>query len=75
MYTIPADALDTALSVIADTTAMSEPKEIEYTITFASDSLMKYVLGDVTGDNEVTADDLTALSRHVAKIIMSFDEQ
>ena len=38
-FEIPVAALDTALTVTADTVAMSTPHEIEYTLTFASDSL------------------------------------
>ena len=38
-FEIPVSALDTALTVTADTVAMSTPREIEYTLTFASDSL------------------------------------
>ena len=34
-FEIPVAALDTALSVTADTVAMSTPHEIEYTLTFA----------------------------------------
>lgn len=36
VFEIPVASLDTPLSVIADTTAMSEPHEIEYTLTFDS---------------------------------------
>ena len=38
-FEIPVAALDTALAVTADTVAMSTPHEIEYTLTFAADSL------------------------------------
>ena len=38
-FEIPVSALDTALTVTADTVAMSTPHEIEYTLTFAADSL------------------------------------
>ena len=38
-FEIPVAALDTALTVTADTVAMSTPHEIEYTLTFASASL------------------------------------
>lgn len=34
VFEIPVASLDTPLNVIADTTAMSEPHEIEYTLTF-----------------------------------------
>lgn len=38
-FEIPITAFDEAMTVIADTTAMSMPHEIEYTLTFRSDSL------------------------------------
>ena len=38
-FEIPVSALDTALTVTADTVAMGTPHEIEYTLTFAADSL------------------------------------
>ncbi len=38
-FEIPVAALDTTLTVTADTVAMSTPHEIEYTLTFAADSL------------------------------------
>lgn len=40
-FEIPVAAFDQALAVIADTVAMSEPHEIEYTLTFDSVSLTK----------------------------------
>jgi len=40
-FEIPVAAFDTALPVIADTVAMSEPHEVEYTVTFSSASLTK----------------------------------
>lgn len=39
VFLVPVTALDTPISVIADTIAMSTPHEIEYTLTFASASL------------------------------------
>ena len=39
VFEIPVKAFDTPLTVIADTTAMSEPHEIEYTLTFDSSSI------------------------------------
>lgn len=36
VFEIPVASLDTPLEIIADTTAMSEPHEIEYTLTFES---------------------------------------
>jgi len=38
-FVIPVKTLDKPLTVIADTTAMSTPHEIEYTITFDTSSL------------------------------------
>lgn len=38
--TIPVSALDTPISVIADTTAMSKPYEIDYTLTFDGSVLL-----------------------------------
>ena len=38
-FEIPVDAFDTDLTVIGDTTAMSTPHEIEYTLNFSSASL------------------------------------
>lgn len=40
-FEIPVAAFDQALPVIADTVAMSEPHEVEYTLTFDSASLAK----------------------------------
>lgn len=40
-FEIPVAALDQVLPVIADTIAMSEPHEVEYTITFDSASIRK----------------------------------
>ena len=39
VFEIPVAALDAPLRVIADTTAMSEPHEIEYTLTFDSSTI------------------------------------
>lgn len=39
VFVIPVSALDQPLSVIADTVAMSRPHEIEYRLTFRSDTL------------------------------------
>lgn len=41
VFEIPVAAFDRALPVIADTVAMSEPHEVEYTLTFDSASLTK----------------------------------
>ncbi len=40
-FEIPVSAFDQALAVVADTVAMSEPHEVEYTLTFDSASLTK----------------------------------
>ena len=37
-FEIPVTALDTQLQVIGDTVAMSSPHEVEYTVTFHSDT-------------------------------------
>lgn len=39
VFEIPVVAFDEAMDVIADTTAMSRPYEIEYTLTFHSDTI------------------------------------
>lgn len=39
VFEIPVAKLDTALEVIGDTVAMSKPKEIEYTLTFHSNTM------------------------------------
>lgn len=40
VFEIPVAALDTALEVIGDTVAMSTPHEVEYTLTFHSDTML-----------------------------------
>ncbi len=39
VFSIPVDTLETPLAVTADTTAMSTPHEIDYTVTFDAASL------------------------------------
>ena len=39
VFKIPVAELDTACEVIADTVAMSKPHEIEYTLTFHSNTM------------------------------------
>lgn len=39
VFEIPVAALDTELNVIGDTVAMSKPREVEYTLTFHSNTL------------------------------------
>ena len=41
MFEIPVTAFDQKLDVIADTVAMSEPHEVEYTLKFDSSTLQK----------------------------------
>ena len=41
VFEIPVLALDAPFEVIGDTTAMSEPHEISYQLTFANDSLVR----------------------------------
>lgn len=41
MFTLPLEAIDKGLSVTADTTAMSEPHEIDYVIEFDDSTLAK----------------------------------
>ena len=41
VFEIPVSAFDQKLDVIADTVAMSEPHEVEYTLTFDSSTLQK----------------------------------
>ena len=39
VFEVPVAALDTPLAMVADTVALSTPHEVEYTLTFHSDSL------------------------------------
>ena len=39
VFEIPVTAMDEPVSVIADTTAMGSPHEVEYTLLFYSDSI------------------------------------
>ena len=39
VFEIPVEVFDEEIHVIGDTTAMSTPHEVEYTLTFASDSI------------------------------------
>lgn len=39
VFEIPVEVFDEGMDVIGDTTAMSTPHEVEYTLTFASDSI------------------------------------
>ena len=39
VFEIPADTFDAPITVIGDTVAMSKPHEIEYTLTFYSDTI------------------------------------
>ena len=40
-FTIPVTAFDEPMEIVGDTTAMSEPHEIDYTLTFDADSIRK----------------------------------
>lgn len=40
LFEIPVEALDSKITVVADTTAMSTPHEIEYTVTFDSSTVV-----------------------------------
>ena len=40
VFEIPITVFDEEMPVIADTTAMSTPHEVDYTLTFHSDSIM-----------------------------------
>lgn len=39
VFEIPVSAFDEPMTVIGDTVAMSKPHEIEYTLTFLSDTI------------------------------------
>lgn len=39
VFEVPVEALDAPLTMIGDTVAMSTPHEVEYTVTFHSDTL------------------------------------
>ena len=47
VFEIPVSRFDAPLAVSADTTAMSEPHEINYTLTFASDSVQTVSWNDL----------------------------
>lgn len=51
-FRVPVSALDTALEMIGDTTAMGTPHEISYTFTFVSSTLQKTVDGDANGTQQ-----------------------
>ena len=48
VFEIPIDGLDDAMPVTADTVAMSEPHEIDYTLRFDSASLVAVADGEVS---------------------------
>lgn len=43
VFEIPVQALDEPINVIGDTVAMSKPHEVEYTLTFHSDTMQAFV--------------------------------
>lgn len=45
VFEVPVEALDAPLSMIGDTVAMSTPHEVEYTVTFHSDTLQSVESG------------------------------
>lgn len=51
VFEIPVPVLDEAVPVVADTTAMSTPHEVEYTLTFRGDSITKSDRGDGQNGN------------------------
>lgn len=52
IFEIPVEVFDEGMDVIGDTTAMSTPHEVEYTLTFASDSIRSE--GGSTGSTGAT---------------------
>lgn len=48
-------------------------KEITIGDSNVTENVTIYLIGDVNGDGAITADDLTALARHVAKISIITD--
>ena len=59
-FTVKVDDISKPLSVIADTTAMSKPHEIEYVITFHMDGESGEDEADINDDPEVSDDKETA---------------
>ena len=55
VFEIPVDVFDEEIEVIGDTTAMSTPHEVEYTLTFVSDSIKGENGGSTGGSGSTTA--------------------
>ena len=55
VFEIPVEVFDEGIDVIGDTTAMSTPHEVEYTLTFASDSIQGENGGSTGGAGSTTA--------------------
>lgn len=56
--TIPVSALDTAIPVLADTTAMSKPYEIEYQLTFDGSALLPMADASMAETHALPTDEL-----------------
>lgn len=56
--TIPVSALDTAISVLADTTAMSKPYEIEYELSFDGSALLPMADASMAEAHALPTDEL-----------------
>lgn len=56
--TIPVSALDTAIPVLADTTAMSKPYEIEYQLTFDGSALLPMTDASMAEAHALPTDEL-----------------
>ena len=56
--TIPVSALDTAIPVLADTTAMSKPYEIEYQLTFDGSALLPMADASMAEAHALPTDEL-----------------
>lgn len=56
--TIPVSALDTAIPVLADTTAMSKPYEIEYELSFDGSALLPMDAASMTEAHALPADEV-----------------
>lgn len=65
VFEIPVEGLDEPLQVVADTTAMSKPHEIEYTLSFDESSIRK-----TSGENRVWIWMLSAVAIAVLLVLM-----
>lgn len=61
VFEIPVKGFDTDLTVIADTTAMSVPHEIEYQLNFDSSTLEEVNSSDGIGSAQILAGSLVAV--------------